>query len=394
MERKELARKTKILVHFAAQTLKFLALLLPARLKYGGKHIFLVSERGNDARDNGYHFFKYVRTAHPEQPAYYAIDKTSADYDKVAPYGNVVARGSLTHYLLFLADTVKISTHHSGAAPESNYYFNLGKVVRLPGKQVFLQHGVIKDDLPVCHRENSRFDLFICGAKPEYDYVLENFHYTDQVVKYTGLARYDNLQQFEVKKQILVMPTWRKYLQQRSAEEMARTEYVRRWDSFLNAPSLLHALRERGVQLVFYPHYEVQKHLHLFHSPGPEVVLADFDHYDVQQLLKESALLVTDYSSVFFDFAYMKKPCFYYFFDREEFCAGHYAQGYFDYDTMGFGEVARDEAALLEGVVACMERNFRIEERYLKRIEGFFPLHDGENCKRIYDCVEAMLSKQ
>ncbi|MCD7928117.1 MAG: CDP-glycerol glycerophosphotransferase family protein [Oscillospiraceae bacterium] len=392
MNRKDLARKGRTLCRYCVETAKFLLLFLPARLKYGGKQILLVSERGDDARDNGYHFFKYLRTVHPEVEAYYAIDRNSADRAKVAPFGNVIDRGSLTHYLLFLADTVKISTHYSGAAPDSNYYFNLAKRIRLPGKQVFLQHGVIKDDLPACHRENSQFDLFICGAKPEYDYVLANFHYTDQVVKYTGLARYDNLQQFQVKRQILVMPTWRKFLERFSAGEMEQTEYVQRWNSFLNAPRLLQALREHGVQLVFYPHYEIQKFLHLFHSPGPEIVLADFDHYDVQQLLKESALLVTDYSSVFFDFAYMKKPCLYYFFDREAFCAGHYAQGYFDYDTMGFGEVARDESALLDGVRACMERGFQMEEPFLKRIEGFFPLHDGNNCKRIYHWVQALFA--
>lgn len=41
--------------------------------KYRG--VWIVSERGSDARDNGYHFFKYIRENHPEIKAYYIIEK-------------------------------------------------------------------------------------------------------------------------------------------------------------------------------------------------------------------------------------------------------------------------------------------------------------------------------
>lgn len=41
--------------------------------------------------------------------------------------------------------------------------------------------------------------------------------------------------------------------------------------------------------------------------------------YDVQQLLKESLLLITDYSSVFFDMMYMNKPVIFYQFDENQY---------------------------------------------------------------------------
>lgn len=54
--------------------------LLPASLIYNkNRKVYLVSERGTDARDNGYHFFKYLRRQHPEIEAYYVIDKSSPD---------------------------------------------------------------------------------------------------------------------------------------------------------------------------------------------------------------------------------------------------------------------------------------------------------------------------
>ena len=60
-------------------------LLTPiAKMLCLSKHIWIVSERGTDARDNGYHLYRYIRKNHPEQEAYYIIDRKSADYPKVA----------------------------------------------------------------------------------------------------------------------------------------------------------------------------------------------------------------------------------------------------------------------------------------------------------------------
>ena len=65
------------------------------------RDVWIVSERGSDARDNGYHFFKYIRENHPEIKAYYIIEKKSADYHKVAKLGNIVKYKSLKHHFLF-----------------------------------------------------------------------------------------------------------------------------------------------------------------------------------------------------------------------------------------------------------------------------------------------------
>ena len=54
--------------------------------------------------------------------------------------------------------------------------------------------------------------------------------------------------------------------------------------------------------------------------------------------------MITDYSSVFFDFAYMKKPLAYWQFDSERFFAEQYGKGYFKFDE-GFGPlcIQKDE---------------------------------------------------
>lgn len=373
--------------------MKALVLTPLARILYKKKNIWLVSERGTDARDNGYHFFRYLRTHHPEINSCYVISKDSADRDRVASLGNTVDYRSLKHYLLFLGAECLISSHIMGFSPNNNYYmYRLakGNHKAVKGKTVFLQHGVTKDHIPQLYQEKTKLALFICGAKPEYDYISEHWHYRHNEVRYTGFARFDSLHNYETKRQILVMPTWRIWLEHSvnaSREKLMESSYFRHWSRFLKSGRLEAMAEKYNVTFAFYPHYQVQKYIDLFRPESSRIIIADFAHYDVQQLLKESMLLITDYSSVFFDFAYMQKPVLFYQFDEEEFRSHHYAQGYFDYRRDGFGEVVTQEHELLDLLEQYLKEGCCLKPKYQNRVRGFFPLHDHQNCERIYRAI-------
>lgn len=381
-------RIKRAVVYFGLLAIHFL--LKPiAQILYGGKHIWIVSERGTDARDNGFHMYRYICENHPQQQIYYIIEKKSPDYTKVAALGNVVERGSVKHLLLYLAADVKMSTHNNGLVPGRHWrYRKILSRRKANEKIVFLQHGVIKDDIEGLYKESTNIRLFICGAKPEYDYVLSRYGYSADEVKYTGLARFDGLHHVSTKRQVLIMPTWRDWLspdfRNVTIQNVENSLYIQRWNAFLKNDRIRVLAQKYDVSFVFYPHYEMQRFLHLFMSDSESIVIADFEHFDVQQLLKESMLLITDFSSVFFDFAYMQKPVLYYQFDEADYRANHYAQGYFDYRRDGFGEVVAEESALLELIEQYLVEDCRLKPMYQKRIESFFPLHDEKNCERIY----------
>ena len=103
--------------------------------------------------------------------------------------------------------------------------------------------------------------------------------------------------------------------------------------------------------------------------------------------------MVTDFSSVFFDFAYMGKPVIYYQFDRERYIREHYdfTKGYFSYDAMGFGPVCFDAENLIKQIEASIQSGFAQEQAYADRTEQFFPLRDTQNCDRIYNAIQKML---
>lgn len=375
---------------------KFIIALIPAFfLKKKRKNMWLVCEYENEARDNGYWFYKYMRERQPGQDTVYAINKQSDDYLKVKDMGEVVSYGSLKHWIYYLAASVNISSQKGGKPNAAVCYF-LEVYGILKNKRVFLQHGITKDLADLFFYENTKMRLFICGAKPEYDFVREKFGYPDGYVAYTGFARFDRLlEECPQKKQILVSPTWRSYLRTLSSdpyktnisEDFIQSEYYQTWKSFLLNENL-HSLCEKyGYEVRFFPHRNTAHCFDGIDGLPEKIKIANWEEYDLQLLMRESAVLLTDYTSSAMDFAYMKKPVIYYQFDYEKYRSGHLAEGYFDYERDGFGEVIKSEEELIHSLEEFMkgEKDF---EKYEKRVDEFFTLRDRNNCERIYEAVK------
>lgn len=353
------------------------------------RNIWLISERGDDARDNGYFFYKYLKSAHPDIPSYYVIKASSADADKILPESRIEP-GSFKHFLYFALCKVRISSHaFGGDIPAADYYRKFGFYKRSKKKSVFLQHGITKDYQPNFCYPKFKPDIFVCGAEPEYNYIKESFGHPGGAVLYTGFARFDSLNDFTPKNQILIMPTFRKWLQNENDEDFLKSEFYAKWQTVLNDTKITKLLEEQNIDLIFYPHYVIQKYAHCFSSISNRVKIADFNSFDVQTLLKESKLLITDFSSVFFDFSYMKKPVIFYQFDRARYIKDHYdfTKGYFDYDTMAPGKVAFSEDELISETVAAIKTGFTLKKEYENRRNSFFTKRDQHNCDRIFEAI-------
>lgn len=382
----KIKRLIRILLFFAELFLAYIVSLFIKAFNKNMRNVWIIAERGDDARDNGYFFYKYIRENHPEQNIYYVIKKSSADFKKVQKLGKTVEYNSFRHYVIYAASKVRLSSSMWGGDLPKASYFSKAKFLLKHKKFVFLKHGIIKDFLPQHSSPFANPDIYICGAKPEYEFVKENFGHPEGVVKYTGLARFDNLNNIKTKNQILVMPTFRKWLQGRDNNEVKNSEYVLKWNAFLNDERVNKLLNDNNLELIFYPHYVMQPYVDLFYSKFDRVKIAKFKDYDVQQLLIESKLLITDFSSVFFDFGYMLKPVIYYHFDRERFIKEHYdfTKGYFSYDDNGFGKVVFDNDLLISETEKAVNSDFTLQKEYKDRIDKFFPLKDDKNCERIF----------
>lgn len=365
--------------------LMFFILLYPVGIMLRKKRdVWIVSEGMNGARDNGYFFFKYVREKHPEQEIYYIIDKNSSDYEKVRKVGKVIEYRSLMHFVYIWVSNKRISTALGAEYPNRIVGKLMEKVGLMTSKKVNLKHGIIKDEVKNHFYKKSNVDLLICGAKPEYEYVLQTFGYPKDNVKYTGFCRFDGLHEEKIgNKIILVMPTWRRWMRNYTEDEFKNSHFYKSYNSFLNNKELISFLEENDITLIFYPHIVLQKMVHIFKSISQNIIIANNKDYDVQTLLKASSLLITDYSSVFFDFAYMLKPMVFYQFDYEKYRESHYSSGYFDYKK-SFGPISKDIITTINYIKSYHDREFTLEDIYERRVHEYFPVRDSKNCERVY----------
>ncbi len=357
------------------------------------RNVWLIAEDENECRDNGYWFFLFCNKNHPEQKVYYAINKKCADYQKIKEYKNVIQWGSFKHWLYYLCAKKNILTQKGGKPNAAAFYLFEVKIPILSTHRVFLQHGITKDNATWLYQKNCRFELFVCAAKDEYDYILEKFGYTEKNCALLGFSRYDNLNDELLDKDyILFMPSWRESIARKtvgkdvdSIDYFKETDYYKRWNELLSSPKLNELLEKSNKKVIFYPHRNMQKYLSAFDISSKNIIVASSKDYDVQELLKKCGLLVTDYSSIFFDFGYMQKPIIFYQFEYEEFRKYQYQEGYFDYSNNAFGKSIKEVDGVIEEMDNFVQSNLDLSEDSKFKLDEFFTFHDNLNSQRIYE---------
>lgn len=363
------------------------------RIKH--RDLWIVCEDKMEARDNGYWFFKYVRENHPEQECVYAISSKSVDIDKIKRIGKNVEYGSLKHWIMYLASTKKISSQKAGNPNAAIFYF-LEVYGFLKDNRIFLQHGVIINELKWLYYDVTKMKRFISGAYPEYEFISKTFGYPEGSVCYTGLARYDGLHDNTPERIVLIMPTWREWIadedyrlkEYEGTTVIQNTNYFKKWNSFLKDDRLAMLSEKYNVKFIFFPHRNMQKYMEYFPKGNKYLSIMSAKDIDIQELLKKSALMITDYSSVFTDFLYMKKPVIFYQFDYEMFRKGQYGEGYFDYHNNPFANSFSDSDGVINDIERIIIHDFKVSDKYLDAHDIYFPKYDTNNCKRIYDVVK------
>jgi CDP-glycerol glycerophosphotransferase (TagB/SpsB family) len=101
--------------------------------------------------------------------------------------------------------------------------------------------------------------------------------------------------------------------------------------------------------------------------------------------------MVTDYSGVQFDFAYMYKPIVY--FHPPELPPS-YHEAVYSYEHDALGEIVTNLDDLITLIISYMESNCELKAQYQKRIDDFFYFHDQNNCQRIYESARNYLNEQ
>ena len=360
--------------------------------------IWLVSDRIDNAGDNGEVFFKYLCEHKPEgvRPIFVIGEAASDEVkNRLKGIGEVILFEDKQYPSVFLS-AKKIISSSAGEftinpfGEEREYLSDLFNF-----KYYYLQHGVACADLSVwLNKYNKNISKIFTSGEKEYNAFLNfDYYYTEKNLALSGQARFDALYK-DTKKQVLILPTWRRSIKASYDDKTQSvyfdgfkdTDYFKFYNSLINDERLLKVMREKGYTGLFCLHPIHKKQAPDFEAN--DIFSVNEGYIDYNKVFAESAVMVTDYSSVLFDFAYLRKPVVYTQFDKEEFFEGQiYDEGYFEYERDGFGKICYDLDSSVEELIRLIGNDCKNDEKYLKRLDEFFTYDDQNNSKRILEAI-------
>lgn len=369
------------------------------------KDCWLFIDRNVQADDNAEHLYRYIKKGDLKSDIYFLLERDSHDWNRLVQEGfSLIAFGSEEHKRAHRGCSTIISSH---ADPYIYNFFN--DDLYKNKKIVFLQHGITVHDLSNW-LGNKKIDLFITSTPQEFYSLASNnnkykFSYKDVLL--SGFPRHDRLLDLQDSllstKQILIMPTWRAKLSGTSLRgnireknlDFMKSEYMISWKSFLHSKELKELCKKYKYKVVFFPHAIIQPYIDAFEVPE-WIQCLTHESGGIQEVFCRSAFMITDYSSVAFEMAYLCKPIIYFQFDREDvFNGGHTTQkGYFDYVNDGFGPVVENEDELIKQLQLILANGGKPSSKYRQRMERTFSFRDKRCCERVYNAIRHLEEPQ
>ncbi len=216
-------------------------------------------------------------------------------------------------------------------------------------------------------KEIGKEDIIIEEGYPRNDFL---FNYTEKdimkIKKRLGIEK-DN------RKIILYAPTYR------SDQHSSNEGYV--YKEELDFEHLKQKIGDKYI-ILFRPHYFIANNFDFEKFKGFVYDVSKID--DINYLYIISDMLITDYSSVFFDFANLKRPIIFYMYDLE-----HYRDKsngfYIDLNELPFKITQTQEE--LEKEIIEVDMNFSYDAKYKEFNEKYNYLDDGQASRRVVERI-------
>ncbi len=135
--------------------------------------------------------------------------------------------------------------------------------------------------------------------------------------------------------------------------------------------------------ILFRPHYFIANSFDFEKYDGFVYDVSKID--DINELYIISDMLITDYSSVFYDYSNLKRPLIFYMYDLE-----HYRDEsngfYIDVEEELPGKIVKTQEELVNEIKR-VTNNFEYDEKYKKFNQKYTYLDDGNSSKRVIEEV-------
>ncbi len=329
---------------------------------------------------DAYSLFEYMREK--GKKAYYITIKNSDIYNKLKENGNkkniiVVEKYSKfdgRDFVNSIADILpktKAIITSFGTESIIDKYFN--KLSHL--KYIFIQHGQIyfKESVMFSGYMNHKKFPYVLSSSEVESFIFKKYGWKDENILKSGLPRWDLLKDNKLKqneKSIFIMFTWRATTPKRFSNSL----YLKSLNSLLNNEELHRFLEENDVKIYFATHHALKNNSNInLEISHPNIEIADTKK--ISYYIKNSSMLLTDLSSVAFDFMFQEKPVIFYGLDRGD--KGLEKYQYMDLELLKNREniipnIVFDENEVVERIKYYVKNNFTLNEGEKALYNKFF----------------------
>lgn len=313
---------------------------------------------------------------------YYIINKGNKKLNNIDEKykKNIVYKYTFKHYLLFFSAKAFIGTESPGHAIELRIA-NKHAAQRIYNdkfKYVFLQHGVMyMVSLDSVGRSFFRKDggmpensKIVVSSKEEANHFIELAGFTEKDLYITGLPKYDKNKYYEDADKIVIMLTWRPWEHNMLRNDIYNAPYYKEIERIISAiPDNL------KNKIVLMPHPLTLEALK--NSKLSNYILDEFEYNEV---LKETKVLITDYSSIAYDAFYRGSNVIFYW-EEKELCMEQYGGHLMLNDQNAFGEVCYNTKELSK--IIEKEYDNKQKEIFIKRYRKIVEFYDNKNTDRL-----------
>lgn len=353
-------------------------------IKPYGRSILVFEKESNRAQDNAFTFFKYA--VQQDEHYYFLIHQDSPDIKNTEGQPNIVYFGSFKHFYMLYRSKLFVSSETSGHA----YYWrqNMGitaQVVRTK-PYVFLQHGVLgfkKLDAMLHAKKLSAPIGFVTSSDFESKIVSDFLGYEKNQILTTGLTRWDaiDLSKSREKEFIVAFYTWRPWLDDVSEKVFLESEYFNNIKSSVGNLQRMVEHKNLKQQVVVVAHPKMQRYLAPLASKSKVKIWTDIDG-PINEVMNNTALMVTDYSSIAWEAYYRNIPVLF-----DQFDLGRYSVevgGYIDLcGNLPFGNRLTSQT-----LQQTIDSDFELSKQDKKNKPIFFKYEDQDATKRTFDAVQ------